>query len=280
MADFPFKPIPVGNFCSKCCGNCIEKTGDPLAKCCNSLANNGRECYSPNDCKQCTTISTNPTVNRVLKYCQEDIDQVYMYQQQTSCCLGTCYDNRCYKCNLLDGVLPDYDPKTTICCGGSRRDIRPEVRDSCKRCKSESKTTINSNGNTINYTEETVIENFCEIDNPSKPACCYGQCYDPNDGCSTCDDTQKKLIKKCTGIIAGIADDCCGNECINQLNECKTCQTTTDPNTGQQTQKVIDTPDCGECCQHDDGSSECCRPPLKCCPITKTCYDPKCEECK
>jgi hypothetical protein len=279
MPDFPFTPIPVGNFCKECCENCIAKLGDPLAQCCKSLSGGGKQCYSPTECKKCSTISNSPLTYKVLQYCQEDVDQSYMYEQKTSCCFGNCYDNRCYKCTGSNKdnskVEPDYDPSVTLCCGGGRRDIGPSVKDRCKKCKTETKTITNSNGNTISYTEETIIENFCEIESPSTPACCYGACWDPSDVCFVCDDNEKRKIPKCKDPNP----NCCGGTCWNSSNQCKICQETTDPGTGKIVKNLIDDPTCGECCNHSDGSAECCRPPLKCCSTTESCYDPKCEDC-
>jgi hypothetical protein len=251
MPDFPFKPYAVGNLCSGCCDNCIERLSDPAAKCCQSLPTSYKECYTPNDCKECKDDT--PSSKKVVNYCT-DPDNVYLAEKKTSCCFGECYDSRCYKCTGTRDqhkVEPLFDPDTEGCCDGT---IYSKLE--CKKCVDKKVVTS------------------CE--DPEKPSCCNGSgdCY--KDGsCESCGPLSPPQNKKTAKVTRKCEfdrenPDCCGGTCWNSAkNGCKTCKDDT----------LIDTPDCGVCCGPDSsGYSKCCQK-QKCCSITNECYDPSCSEC-
>ena len=295
MAEFPFKPFSVGNLCSACCENCIEKLKDPDAKCCQSLGTNItiKQCYKPKiECKRCQTTSNDPLTKKVISYCT-DPEYGAVREKKTSCCNGECHDN-CYECQMVAhsnfnnditefylDLLTNYDIYKEDCCAGTKFPI--DCKNCCSICKETPQSFTNIYGETIEYTQKTLIENKCIDPNsgywhPDTPDCCWGDCWNSTkDNCRICDDQQKKLISKCPALNGDQSlTFCCNGECIDLKNQCKEC--VDDPNNpGFKIYRSVDK--CGECCgPNKDGVSICCQK-QKCCNVTNECYDPKCSEC-
>lgn len=282
MADFPFAPKPIGNFCFKCCEDCILKTGDPEAGCCESLSGSLKECYSPKLCFEC---QDNPPDNKKVVNKCTDPKQSYLYNNETSCCNGTCYDNRCFKCEN-NKVVPDYNPDIEICCGGARRSIKKDYKDCCKKCKTTDASIVVDN-KTINYKIVEVQENYCTENNTDKD-CCYGSCWNSSqDGiCKTCNDTTQKVDEKCPPVDNAKLIACCGGECWAgaDADECQECvQIGQNPN-GQPVLALRPKDGCN-CCSNPAGTHRSCCPPAgspsktSCCSTTGECYNPDCERC-
>lgn len=279
MVDFPFPPMTVGNFCFKCCQDCILQVGDPDAQCCDSLSGGTKQCYNPNDCFECKEIDAN--TRKVVNKCT-DPEQSFYHSGKTSCCFGECYDNRCFRCEgtskTTKQIVPNYDTSNEICCGGVKRSIDRNLRDSCKRCKDISLSVI-VNNKTINYIKQEIIENTCE--GTANPDCCYGTCWNSMDNiCNECDDTTKEIKQQCPPTPDSLLTACCGGECWlgPAQDSCHECISINNNNV------LVSKSGCN-CCSNSSGTVRTCCPPTgapsktACCDISGKCYNPECERC-
>lgn len=259
----------IGNFCSKCCENCIQKTGDKDARCCD--VSNGvwpKKCYSPRDCFECQQQGL---TKKIVNKCT-DPGQRFLYEGKTSCCYGQCYDNRCYTCEGGTGnIIPNYDTNTTLCCDGIKK-----VKTKCNKCDDPKQISDNLTG--IQYKISPYVDNIC-AKHPAGPDCCYGTCWDSqNILCSECDENTKKHKPKCPPEPDSDLIECCGGECWvgPEKDPCTIC----DP----VEKKLKPKPNC-ECCSTSDGKKKTCCPPqgnpgkTACCSTSGECYNPNCERC-
>ena len=291
----------VGQICRKCCDcSSIDPNGtNPDLKCCNSLEGVKPECYDPKDsCRECIDVSPAPAPNsnepkqKLVPKCKEQ-SLKFVHENKNKCCDGECYDN-CSECIekkvqlRFDNSRPPAkkasktDPdKIYICCGGTTISA-PKREADCYECKDTQEKYILKDGREVTYTKSVP-----ELTDPppGRASCCYGEWYDPDSTCDTCDDNAKKLIKLTCNppeFATNIWDhtlnrECCNGECYNP-----TCYDCIKTEAGTST--ITPKPDCKCCINYSYPiGSQCCKGGQLCCVGSSSepseCYDPNCDVC-
>ena len=194
----------------------------------------------------------------------------YLREGKKVCLDGKCYSD-CWK--LEDGkIVPNYDTNK-ICCDYSGKDnVKPKPgteKDSCYDCGDiETKNITVPHNQDSNYTSEK-IQDYCVKRTDGKTSCCWGECYNPNDKCFICDETDHKVKPKCPNDPDKKNKDCCDGTCFNPDKDCKICL-----------DKNIQTDPKCKCCKIDDTKDICCESDKPDCCVGVGCFKSVCQKCE